>query len=87
MKSLYNSVITSMIGKKGGLMKRFKEGKNRRERLLFPPSIDEYLPDSHLARVVLEIVKQLDLREIEDILKCGELSSICGESEGIKGGD
>ncbi len=46
-------------------MKRFKEGKNRRERLLFPPSIDEYLPDSHLARVVLEIVKQLDLREIE----------------------
>ena len=55
-------------------MKGFKEGKNRRERLLFPPSIDEYLPDSHLARVVLEIVKQLDLREIEDILKCGELS-------------
>ena len=46
-------------------MKRFKEGKSRRERLLFPPSIDEYLPDSHLARVVLEIVKQLDLREIE----------------------
>ncbi len=55
-------------------MKSFKEGKSRRERLLFPPSIDEYLPDSHLARVVLEIVKQLDLREIEDILKCGELS-------------
>ena len=54
-----------MIGKKGGLMKRFKEGKSRRERLLFPPSIDEYLPDSHLARVILEIVKQLDLREIE----------------------
>ena len=40
-----------MMGKKGGLMKRFKEGKNRRERLLFPPSIDAYLPDSHLARV------------------------------------
>ena len=47
-------------------MKRFKEGKSRRERLLFPPSIDEYLPDSHLARVVLEIVKQLDLKEIEE---------------------
>lgn len=43
----------------------FKEGDNRREKLLFPPSIDEYLPDSHLARVVLDIVRQLDLSNIE----------------------
>lgn len=47
-------------------MIRFKEGENRHERLLFPPSIDEYLPDSHLARVVLDIVKQLDLSKIEE---------------------
>ena len=32
--------------------------------MLLPPSIQEWLPDQHMARFVVEIVEQLDLREI-----------------------
>jgi transposase len=32
---------------------------------LFPPSIDDWLPEQHLARFVVDIVQQLDLRELE----------------------
>lgn len=31
---------------------------------LFPPSINDWLPEQHLARFVVEIVEQLDLREM-----------------------
>ena len=32
---------------------------------LFPPSMQEWLPEEHLARFVIDIVDQLDLRELE----------------------
>ena len=32
---------------------------------LLPPSIQEWLPEAHLARFVIDIVDQLDLRELE----------------------
>ena len=32
--------------------------------MLLPPSIQEWLPEQHMARFVVEIVEQLDLREI-----------------------
>jgi len=32
---------------------------------LFPPSVQEWLPEDHLARFVVETVEQLDLRELE----------------------
>lgn len=32
---------------------------------LFPPSINDWLPEQHLARFVVEIVEQLDLKEME----------------------
>src|SRR5208282_849022 len=32
---------------------------------LFPPSMDDWLPEQHLARFVVDIVRQLDLRELE----------------------
>ena len=32
---------------------------------LFPPSIQDWLPENHLARFIVEIVEQLDLRELE----------------------
>ena len=32
--------------------------------MLLPPSIQEWLPDQHMARFVVEIVEQLDLSEI-----------------------
>ena len=31
---------------------------------LFPPSIQDYLPDDHLARFVVDIVDRLDLRAL-----------------------
>jgi transposase len=39
----------------------------RRDQLhLLPPSLDDYVPDGHLARVVYEIVEGLDTAPIED---------------------
>jgi hypothetical protein len=29
---------------------------------LFPPSVDEWLPEKHLARFVVEVIDGLDLR-------------------------
>ena len=41
----------------------FKE-YDRNTSYLFPPSMDEWLPDDHLARFVVEIVERLDLSSI-----------------------
>ncbi len=38
---------------------------NRSTPYLLPPSIDEWLPESHLARFVVDVVNQLDTSEIE----------------------
>lgn len=32
---------------------------------LLPPSVQEWLPEGHLARDVVEVVEGLDLRELE----------------------
>ena len=37
---------------------------NRDTPMLLPPSIQEWLPEQHLARFVVELVEQLDLSEI-----------------------
>jgi hypothetical protein len=37
---------------------------NRHQAYLLPPSIDEWLPKEHLARFIVEIVKELDLSNI-----------------------
>ena len=37
---------------------------NRMEQFLFPPSVDDWLPDEHLARFVVEVVGSLDLSSI-----------------------
>jgi len=36
---------------------------DRAQQYLFPPSIQDWLPESHLARFIVDIVSQLDLRE------------------------
>lgn len=46
-------------------MPKFKEGADRRQRVLFPSSIEEYLPKFHLAKVVLDIVSMLNLGKIK----------------------
>ncbi len=36
---------------------------DRESPYIFPPSVQDYLPEDHLARFVVEIVEQLDLRK------------------------
>src|SRR5487761_2222082 len=37
---------------------------DRQTDFLMPPSIDEWLPEQHLARFIVEVVEQLDLRSM-----------------------
>jgi hypothetical protein len=39
---------------------------NREQQYLFPPSIKDWLPETHLAKFIVDIVSQLDLRPIAD---------------------
>lgn len=39
---------------------------NREQQYLFPPSIQDWLPEDHLARFVVDIVSQLNLRPITE---------------------
>lgn len=52
-------------------MLKFKQGEDRRQALLLPRSIEEYISKDHLARVVLAIVEMLNLDKI--IKKFSEL--------------
>ena len=45
-------------------MKPFKSS-NRNQPFLLPPSIQDWLPQEHLARFIVETVEQLDLSKIE----------------------
>lgn len=38
---------------------------DRDTQFLFPPSVQEWLPEDHLARFVVDVVEQLDLAELE----------------------
>ena len=38
---------------------------DRDTQFLFPPSVQEWLPEDHLARFIVDIVEQLDLSELE----------------------
>lgn len=35
---------------------------DRETSFLLPPSVDDWLPEKHLARFVVDVVKSLDLR-------------------------
>jgi len=37
---------------------------NRQQQYLLPPSVDEWLPDNHLARFIVEVIDQLDLSRL-----------------------
>jgi len=39
---------------------------DRKTAYLLPPSLDDWLPEGHLARFVVEIVDQLNLRSLKD---------------------
>lgn len=42
------------------------KGGNRKQQFLFPPSVDDWLPQDHLARFVVDIVDQLDISSIRN---------------------
>lgn len=43
-------------------MSRFQPS-DRGTGFLLPPNLDDWLPEDHLARIVADVVEQLDLRE------------------------
>lgn len=45
-------------------MIRFKKGESRKQGVLFPKRIEDYLPDGHLAKLVVMIVESLNLGKI-----------------------
>ncbi|MCP3921500.1 MAG: IS1182 family transposase [Desulfobacterales bacterium] len=47
-------------------MIKFKNGQPRNQIILFPKSIEEYIPDGHLARLVLSIVLMLNFDKINN---------------------
>src|SRR5271163_1982084 len=44
--------------------------RDRETPMLLPPSLQDWLPQDHLARFIVEAVEQLDLRRIEDSYEC-----------------
>ena len=46
-------------------MNKFKS-YNTNQILLLPPSIDEFIPESHLSRVISEVVEQINTKNIEN---------------------
>jgi len=43
---------------------KYKEGLNRNQKLLFPPSLDEYVDESNQVRAIDLYVEQLDFKEL-----------------------
>ena len=39
---------------------------NRDQQYLFPPSVQDWLPEDHLARFVVDIVSQLNIRPLSE---------------------
>jgi len=46
-------------------MARYKEGDNRKQQLLFSPSLDEYVSKDNVVRVIDEYVEILDSTKLE----------------------
>jgi len=46
-------------------MARYKEGNNRKQQLLFPPSLDEYVSEDNVVRVIDEYVEIIDIAKLE----------------------
>lgn len=42
------------------------KGGNRKQLFLFPPSVEDWLPEDHLARFIVDIVDQLDISSIKN---------------------
>ena len=56
--------MNQRCGKSVGMSERFR-AFDRDTLYLLPPSVQDWLPESHLARFVVEVVSELDLGELE----------------------
>ena len=56
--------LNQRCGKSVGMSERFR-AFDRDTLYLLPPSVQDWLPESHLARFVVEVVSELDLGELE----------------------
>jgi len=54
-----------MVEKGGSKIPKFKPYR-KNQIMLFPESIDDYVPENHLSRMISNIVEQLDTKDIED---------------------
>ncbi len=45
---------------------KFKTGLDRNQRTFFPEKISDFVPENHLARIIIAIVSKLDLSKIEN---------------------
>ena len=54
-----------MVEKGGSKMPKFKPYR-KNQVMLFPESIDDYVPKNHLSKMISNIVEQLDTKDIED---------------------
>ena len=54
-----------MVSKGGSKMPKFKPYR-KNQFMLFPKSIDDYVPKNHLSRTISNIVEQLNTKDIED---------------------
>jgi len=55
-----------MVSKRGSKMPKFKPYR-KKQFMLFPKSIDDYVPKNYLPRMISNIFEQLDIKDIEDI--------------------
>jgi hypothetical protein len=46
----------------------FDLGFDRTQQYLLPPSVDEWLPEGHLARFIVEVIDQLDLSKLRVVI-------------------
>ena len=67
----------------GGVMSRDFREVDRETAWLLPPSVQDWLPEDHLARFVVEIVDSLDLGRLTSALGHGVVSRINPAAQAI----
>ena len=49
---------------------------DRQTGYLLPPSVDDWLPEGHLARFIVEVVDELDISALEKAYLCSSLNPL-----------